>query len=240
VAVAEAGSALGMAAEAIDPERETEAARFLAEASHELRGGAARLALMAEALAETGLAGTDDPPLEPRLRALAAEGRRVQALASTLLDVTRLTTAGRRLEPAAVALGPLVDDILTGQSVPGPDADAGREVRMRVAGDLKVWADPLALDQVLSNLIANAFQHGGPLITIDGWAEDGAVLVRVADDGDGLVPGWGGQVPAPRPGIGGGLGLGIASRLLAMIGGALVYDTGESGGARFTVRLSPA
>ena len=232
-----------MAAKAIDPERETEAARFLAEASHELRGGAARLALMAEALAETGLAGTDDPPLEPRLRALAAEGRRVQALASTLLDVTRLTTDGRRLEPAAIALGPLIDDIMTGQSGPaglrGPNAETSRAVRVRVADDLKVWADPLALDQVLSNLIVNAFQHGGPRIAIDGWAEDGAVLVRVADDGDGLVPGWGTPSP-PRAGTGGGLGLGIAARLVAMIGGALVYDTGESGGARFTVRLPPA
>jgi signal transduction histidine kinase len=225
-----------MAAEAIDPERETEAARFLAEASHELRGGAARLALMAEALAEAGLAGTDDPPLAPRLRALAAEGRRMQALASTLLDVTRLTTDGRRLEPAAVALAPLIDDVVTGQSVA-----AGGEVRLRVADDLKVWADPLALDQVLSNLITNAFQHGGPHIAIDGWAEDGAVLVRVADDGDGLVPGWVGQVPSPpRAVTGGGLGLGIAARLVAMIGGTLVYDTGESGGARFTVRLPPA
>jgi signal transduction histidine kinase len=78
---------------------DTEAARLLAEASHELRGGAARLALMAEALAEQGLVDPTDEQHATRLRALATEGRRVQALASALLDVSRLAAEGRRLEP---------------------------------------------------------------------------------------------------------------------------------------------
>src|SRR5690606_30215090 len=117
-------------------------ARFLAEASHELRGGAARLALMAEALAERGLNDGAAPPLEPHLRALAAEGRRVQALASELLDVARLASEGRRLVPQAVSVGALVDELVAG-AVPSP----GAHVSVQVADDVKAWADPLALAQ---------------------------------------------------------------------------------------------
>ena len=210
-------------------------ARFLAEASHELRGGAARLALMAEALAERGLADGAAPPLEPHLRALAAEGRRVQALASELLDVARLAAEGRRVEPQAVAVSALVDDVVAGLA-PRP----GRDVVVQVADDVKAWADPLALDQVLSNLIGNALQHGGPRVTITGRVERARVVVQVCDDGPGLPPGWSGRLPSPPlPGPGGGLGLSIATQLVELLDGELAYDDG-AGGARFTVRLPAA
>jgi two-component system, OmpR family, phosphate regulon sensor histidine kinase PhoR len=239
-AAADAGGGLVLAAEDDETTGADLAieARLLAEASHELRGGAARLALMAEALAEQGLTAPVDEGIEGRMRALAAEGRRVQALASALLDTARLAAEGRRFTPEAVSLAAVVEHVVTGQSPP-----ADREVRVRVADDLKVWADPLALDQVLSNLIGNAFQHGGHRVTVDGRADAGRAVVTVADDGSGLPGGSSGALaspPRPGPGRGSGLGLGIAARLVALLDGELDYDTDESGGARFTIRLPTA
>jgi signal transduction histidine kinase len=209
--------------------------RLLAEASHELRGGAARLALMAEALAELGLAAGPGDQLANRMRALATEGRRLQALASTLLDLSRLATEGRRLEPVARALAGAVDDVLAGVVPPG------RVVHVDVPHEVKVWADPLALDQVLTNLIGNAFQHGGPEVTITGGAAGGHVVVTVADDGAGLPAGWSGSLSSPLlSGIGRGLGLRIAARLATLLDGELRYDAGGTGGARFTLRLPAA
>jgi signal transduction histidine kinase len=169
------------------------------------------------------------------MRALAAEGRRVQALASTLLDVSRLAAEGRRLEPEAVSLAGAVDDVLTGAVPPG------RVVHVAVPHEVKAWADPLALDQILSNLIGNAVEHGGPEVTITGRAEGGRAAVTVADDGGGLPAGWSGSLSSPLlSGIGRGLGLRIAARLAALLGGELRYDAGEAGGARFTVSLPRA
>jgi signal transduction histidine kinase len=213
-----------------------DASRLLAEASHELRGGAARLALMAEALAEHGLIGTGDLRMESRLRALASEGRRVQALASTLLDVARLTADGRQLDPVPVDLAALVEGVVAAEQL-APD----REVTVRVAGDLKVWADPLALDQVVSNLVGNAFRHGGSHIVVEGRAEDGRVVVSVSDDGPGLPPGRAATMAAPSSsGLDGGLGLSIAAQLVTLLDGELRYDPDAAGGAHFTVTLPSA
>jgi signal transduction histidine kinase len=212
-------------------------ARFLAEATHELRGGAARLALMAEALADQARpAPAPDPRLSPRLAALAAEGRRVQALASALLDVAQLAREGRHLEIGPVSVAEVLDAVLTGEM-----ARADQHVEVHVPPELVVVADPLALDQILSNLVRNAFQHGGRRVTVEGWAEPGdRVAVAVADDGPGIAPERTGELFSPYPrddGRGTGLGLTIAAQLARLMGGSLSHEGDALAGPRFVVRL---
>jgi signal transduction histidine kinase len=213
-----------------------EAARFLAEASHELRGGAARLALMAEALAEQA-GPVPDPRLEPRLQSLASEGRRVQALASALLDVVRLAEEGRRLDTVPVPVAAVLDRVLAGE-VPR----AGQVVDVRLADDLTVLADPLALDQILSNLVRNAYQHGGDHVRIEGGADGDHIAVAVTDDGPGVDARRQARLftPFPRRHVGDGLGLSIAAQLVALLEGELSYEPGDRAGARFTLRLPGA
>jgi two-component system sensor histidine kinase TctE len=213
------------------------AARFLAEASHELRGGAARLALMAEALA-TRADDTDRPDTElpSRLHALAAEGRRLQALASALLDIVQLSEQGRRLDPVPVRVAVALAGVLAGER-----PREGQAVEIRGADDLTVLADPLALDQILSNLVHNAYRHGGRRVTVECWPEGDHVAVAVADDGPGVPAGRAGDLFEPwGPGTGDGLGLRIAAQLVALLGGEIGYEPREPSGARFVVRLPEA
>jgi two-component system OmpR family sensor kinase len=217
-------------------QRDGEAARFLAEATHELRGGAARLALMAEALAHVAPpAGRDG--LSPRLDALAAEGRRVQALAAALLDVVQLSEQGRRLDPVPVPVAPALADVVAGEPT-RPD----RTVTVTAPERLVALADPLALHQILANLFANALRHGGPHIALSARADTqqdpGVAVVTVSDDGPGVAPERVDSLFAPFPrGVGDGLGLSIAARLADLLGGDLTYEPAEPHGARFVLRL---
>jgi two-component system sensor histidine kinase MtrB len=213
-----------------------ETARFLAEATHELRGGVARLALMAEALAEQSAADERDPRLSPRLRALAAEGRRVRALASALLDVVQLAEEGRRLDAVPVRVAVVLDGVLAGE--PAGDEHV---VEVRVADDLAVLADPLALDQILSNLVGNALRHGGRQVTVEGWTEHGRVVVAVTDDGPGIPDERADQLFSPvGRGLRDGLGLTIAAQLVALQQGDIRNERNEPSGARFVLRLPQA
>jgi signal transduction histidine kinase len=214
----------------------SEQARFLAEAAHELRGGAGRLSLMAAAIAELSEAASD-PSLSPRLRGLAAEGRRLQELATRLLDLVQLTESGRPLDVEPVRLAAALDLIARGEATP-----AGT-VEIRVAPDLAVLADPVALDQVLTNLVRNGLRHGGGRVVVEASprGSSGRVSVVVSDEGPG--------VPAERQadlfvpyarGVGHGLGLSIAAQLTRLIGGDLTYRDNEPRGARFVLRLRRA
>jgi two-component system sensor histidine kinase BaeS len=131
---------------------------------------------------------------------------------------------------------------------------AAREIMLTVAiaGDpaaLRVYGDADRLDQVLSNLVANALRHTPPggRVTMEAARADGQVRISVADNGEGIAAAdlphvfdrfWRGD-KARGPEGGAGLGLAIARQLVEAHGGAItaVSEGAPGQGARFTITL---
>jgi len=111
---------------------------------------------------------------------------------------------------------------------------------------LTVLADA-TLGAVLENLLTNAVVHSdrpNPNVAVTAVEEDGAVVVRVSDDGPGVPESLhsvylreGEQSPTST---GDGLGLYLASTLVEAYGGTFTIGDNEPRGATFELRLRSA
>jgi signal transduction histidine kinase len=170
----------------------------------------------------------------------------IHAAASHLLAVVDAMTAIAAVETGdrRFALERLGAADLEGLLTDAMDVVAARarsanlELRSSVAGAaaFEVWADRVALAQILVNLIDNAVKFTAPGGTITVGADpDGG------DVGDVLVTidsGGGEGTPAGDPGT--GLGLRLSRTLSEAMGGALTVRLSPGGGARAVVRLPAA
>jgi signal transduction histidine kinase len=144
----------------------------------------------------------------------------------------------------------LLADVAT--SFGGQAAAAGVALQVTTPDDaLKpaVTADAGRLDQVLSNLVANALRHTptGGVITLSASTQDGSVQIVVADTGSGIPAAdlpyifdrfWRGD--RARAGAGSGLGLAIARQLVLAHDGRIEVSSTEGIGTAFTVTLPHA
>jgi PAS domain S-box-containing protein len=223
----------------ITERKRMEAARdqFIANAAHELRTPLATLAGLGEILADH-LHEMSGEQVAQSLAALRRQGERANALVANLLDLSQLDGGRVRFSfgavDAAVAARRALD------AAPPPP---GTDVAVSVPAGLVMWVDAVRFEQVVTNLLTNAYRYGGPHIAITGSRADDAVRIVVTDDGSG-VPGE--LVPrlfepfargsnAESKG-GSGIGLALCRRLTEAFGGSIRYDTAGPG-ASFTMTL---
>jgi two-component system, OmpR family, sensor kinase len=218
---------------------------FIAIAVHELRNPMAPMLGIAQLALTTARNAGDTCP--PRVTALL---ERMQGVAQTfikratqLLDVSRIETGNLRLEPAVTDLSALVNSIAQRY-----DAAAARgrsalhlDVENKVAGLL----DRLAVEQVIENLLSNALKFGmGQPVTLRLRLEGQLARLEVQDRGIGMnldqqkrIFERFEQVMAQHRGGGFGIGLWVASRLVAAMDGRISVSSLPGEGATFTVRL---
>ncbi|MGZ4139239.1 MAG: sensor histidine kinase [Actinomycetota bacterium] len=215
--------------------------QFLANAAHELRTPLAAIVGFSELFAQ-GIDKMDPKNVQEGLAAIVRQGRRMATLVSDLLDFTRLELGKARMSMEPIVLAPAVEQSIANSTPPG-----GRVVGVDVPPDAMVLADPVRLDQVLTNLLVNAFRYGGPNVTIGARNTDGAVHIVVEDDGQGVPDDVQQQLFEPftrarnaRTEDGSGLGLAIVRSLVEAFGGRVSYEPAEPQGARFIVQLRPA
>jgi signal transduction histidine kinase len=217
---------------------------FAADASHELRSPLTVLGGQVDVLARGG----GNP--ETRARTVASMRReidRLSRLAGDLLLLTQLEAGGLKLEPRAVDLGELVEDIGAAAMAVGSD----HPIEVVRNGPLPVVADPDRLTQALMNLVHNAVSYSPPGTTVrlEARRQDADAVAEVANGG--------GRIPAdelPRlfdrfhrgPGrsAGGdaahaGLGLAIVKAIAEASGGSVVAESDEQE-TRFAIRLPVA
>ena len=182
------------------------------------------------------------PPEEIRQAgaAVRAEAERISRLADDLSDVSRL-------EATTLLLSPRPTDLLC--VVEGAVARAGRPtgVEVRVPPGVPVVADPVRLEQVLANVVDNAFQHGGPPVVVELVDIDKGILqLVVTDQGEGVPPHLvptlfsrlGTLSRADRdPSRGTGLGLSLARGIIEAMGGRVWHEASAQGGAAFHITL---
>jgi signal transduction histidine kinase len=209
---------------------------FVAIASHELRTPAASVYGVLATLVHRG----DELPRETRdelLRVGFEHGERLRRLIEQLLDLSRLDSRVINVEPRPVVLHSVVSDIAEAAVPPGTP------LRIDVAPNVAVIADPIVLDRVLSNVLINAVRYGAPPIVVAAEQRDRHIRIAVEDHGSGvpeeLQPRLFERFARGDAARGSGLGLAIARAYARAHGGDLVYSPGERG-ARFELILPRA
>lgn len=232
-----------------DALRDAVAARdaFIATAGHELRNAMGGVLVAATHLHSQTCQASQDVPLPafviPRLEQIARLSRTFVRRATTLLDVSRLTTTGLRLSPALVSWEEIWDGVRAELALQAERA--GCELRVAAdAGVSGVW-DRDAVEQIVVNLVSNAIKFGAKKpVFVSGVVEDGEVVLRVRDHGIGISDGDRARIFArferavrqgDLPGF--GLGLWIARQLAQAHGGEIQVDSEPGRGSVFTVRL---
>jgi signal transduction histidine kinase len=174
------------------------------------------------------------------LSRIAAESARLARLVGDLLDSSAIESGVMRLQRDWCDI-PLVVDAATACLAPGEAAS----VRVEKDPDLPVvFADHDRLEQVLVNLMENAFRHNPPGRTVVvGIHRSGAsdVAISVRDDGDGIPEEIASNPFEPgrrraSPTAGTGLGLSIAKGIVDAHAGTLVLEPGRPG-ATFRITL---
>jgi len=164
---------------------------FLAVASHELKTPLTPLRLKIQALQRLVARGDVGRLPQDKLAQLfgGAEGQvvRLVALVDDLLDVTRLTTNRLKLRPELVDLSALAREVL--ERHVGEALQAGCEVLLVAARPALGSWDRLRMEQVLTNLLTNAFKYApGTAVRISVEADEVWARLVVEDEGPGIAP----------------------------------------------------
>jgi two-component system sensor histidine kinase KdpD len=212
---------------------------LLSSVSHDLRTPLATITGAASSLLQDATLGSDSR--QELQEAIYEEAVRLNRLVTNLLDMTRLESGSLQLNRDWHSVEELVGSALA-RLEPGLK---GRTVRTRVPQDLPlVPVDGILVEQALVNLLENAAKYTGPpgVIEVTARAEDGSVVVEVADEGPGLPPGTEERVfekfyRAESQGRGFGLGLPICRAIATAHGGHVRAERREPRGTRFLLTL---
>jgi signal transduction histidine kinase len=206
---------------------------FVAIASHELRTPATSVYGVLRTLADRGGALSEELR-EELLRVGVEQGERLRRLLEELLDLSRLDARAINVEPRPVVLKATLADVVQGA------LSTSDSVELDVPDDLAAVVDPLVVERVVSNLVANAMRYGAPPIRIGAQMRDRHLRIAVEDSGPGVPKELEGRIfdRFARGGgeSGHGLGLAIARAYAQAHGGDLFYDPGPSG-ARFELLI---
>ncbi|MEU7839113.1 DUF4153 domain-containing protein [Nonomuraea sp. NPDC049129] len=210
---------------------------LVANVSHELRTPITGLRAVLENVVD-GVSAADPVTMKTAL----AQTERLGRLVAQLLDLSRLDSGARLMEPEAVELAPLLEQAVREAAL------AREDVRLTPAApaDLVVRADPDLLAQVLANLLDNAVRHSPPggSVTVTGAPDGDGVRITIADQGPGIPASAHGRVferfsrlDAGRTADGGGAGLGLAivKEIVELHGGSIRID--DCAGCRMIVDL---
>jgi signal transduction histidine kinase/CheY-like chemotaxis protein len=218
---------------------------YLAMLAHELRNP---LAPMRHALDILRLRNIEDPVVMKCAGILGRQVDHIVRMVDDLLDVARLERGKVMLQRVRVDLNRVVAAAAE-TCLPQAQARGHRVAVSFASGPLALDADPVRLEQIVSNLINNAvkFTTSPGEIRLETWAKEAEAFLAVEDPGIGFEPEAAAKLFAPflqvnptleRTAGGLGIGLTIVQRLVDLHGGAVsASSAGVGKGARFVVRL---
>jgi len=222
--------------------------QFVSSMSHELRTPLNAIIGLTEMMVTNAARFGTEKALEPLQRVNRA-GTHLLGLINQVLDLSKIEAGKLELNPQAVQLVQLIDDVL-GTARPLAEQNKNRLI-VEIAGDLgTLTVDPMRLRQILLNLLSNAckFTKEGEVKLQARRMADGRDVIElsVSDTGIGMTPEQQAKLfeeftqadasTAQRFG-GTGLGLAIARKLARMMGGDVTVTSEPGKGSAFTVRL---
>jgi len=173
------------------------------------------------------------------------EERRVARLIGDLFDLGRISSGQLELDLTSFDLCELVREVSSQMEVEA--AGAGSKLTVEVEGPVVGRWDRPRLNQVVTNLVANAVKYGqGRPVVIRAGVDSDRLSARleVIDSGPGIAPELHGRIFEPfkravSAGQPDGLGLGlfIVRSIVEQLGGAVRVDSRPGAGATFVVDL---
>jgi two-component system sensor histidine kinase TctE len=214
--------------------------RFIADAAHQLRTPLAGLLMQVERIHADDCKETRDEALG-HIRRLSERAARTS---SQLLALTRAQSPGEGRSPMPVVdLAQLIPETVSQRvhQAIAAGIDLGYEADARA---LPIRGDPLLLQELLDNLIDNAFRYGGSgcnvTVAVRVGREDRVVL-SVEDDGPGVPQAFLDRLGerffrVPGAGEGGtGLGLAIVASIAGQHRASVSFSHASTGGLRVEI-----
>ena len=212
---------------------------MLRAVSHDLRTPLAGIKASVSSLRQPDVRWSE-PERDDFLRSIETETDRLTDIVTNLLDLSRIEAGV--LRPVMRVMSP--EDVVSGsvRSLP----DGAERVAVSVPEDTPdIVTDHALLERVIVNLVQNALKWSpsGAVVEVDCRGCGPEVVVSVVDHGPGIPEEKREAVLQPfhrlddtRAGSGLGLGLAIADRLVAALGGRLEMSDTPGGG--LTVRVA--
>jgi CheY-like chemotaxis protein/two-component sensor histidine kinase len=244
------GGAPGLVAALRDISREAEVERlkneFISTVSHELRTPMTSIKGYTDLLF-LGMAGGLTDAQRDFLKIIKSNADRLTALVNDILDISRIETGRMRLNIEPLDLGQLINQVVVSFQ------EQYREKNLTLDWDEPedlppVRGDAARVTQVLSNLIANAWQYTpeNGRITITLQERGTALQVDLADSGIGIAPDdldrifdrfYRADHPVVQEAAGTGLGLSIVKMFVEMLGGEIWVASQPGAGSTFSFTL---
>jgi two-component system OmpR family sensor kinase len=184
--------------------------------------------------------------ISTRLAALEKQTTNFVRRATTLLDVSRLTTERFAVDRELVCLADIVRDIVAETAEEA--RRSGCEVSVEATDAAMGWWDRAALEQVALNLLSNAIKYGaGAPIDVRVTCDESHAALTVRDHGIGIAESDRERIfgrferavtKRERPGF--GLGLWIVRQLVIAHGGEVLVESTPGVGSLFTATLPRA
>ena len=241
----EQGSTIAAAAVFADATGRVEAERaqeaFLAVLSHELRTPITSIMLAGHRLRNRGEAMSASTRHGLYVD-IEAEAERLNRVVGNLLVLSRVERGGALEAGEPILLQRILPAIVSAEAKLWP----GVKYRLECSPGLPViQAEPVYVEQIVRNLLANAAKYAGGVVDVSVVAIDHELRLRVSDRGPGIpseerervfelfyrVPG------ATKTAVGAGIGLFVVRSLVQAMNGRVWVEESGDGGACFTVAL---
>lgn len=216
---------------------------LIANVSHELRTPLSLIRGYAETLRD--VTGNDPDKREKQLGVIIEETERLSRMVDDILNLSRLQSGHFELKKSTFGINDLVGRVVKRYDL--LSKQTGVSMVMQLSGERLVEADEARVEQVLYNLINNAFNNtdtGGTITIRDIYLDDN-VRIKVSDSGSGIPAEeisriWDRYYQADKSTaktVGSGLGLAIVKAILEAHGAAYGVESERDAGTTFWFEL---
>jgi signal transduction histidine kinase/HAMP domain-containing protein/ActR/RegA family two-component response regulator len=219
---------------------------FLANMSHELRTPLNSLLILAKLLAENEEKTLTSQQVD-YARTICSSGHDLLSLINEILDLSKVEAGKVEVKPQQVAVADLCEFVE--RSFRKVAEQKSLELHVEVSNDAPsyVHTDPLRLQQILKNLLSNAFKFtSAGRVTLEVRSALTGIAFVVSDTGIGIPEDkqrvifeafHQADASTSRTYGGTGLGLAISRELVRLLGGEITLRSVVGEGSTFTVNL---
>lgn len=220
---------------------------FVSTVSHELRTPMTSIVGYVDLLVKGAVGEMSETQLG-FLKKVKNNADRLTILVNDLLDISRIEQGRIELQLEPVALEDVVQQVV--DLMRPKIEEKGQSVHILLPDDLpSVRADAARLNQIITNLVSNAYKYTPTdgEISVDAYVRDGLMHVAVSDTGIGIAPENQQKIfdrfyrveddPAVYEVSGTGLGLAITLSLIHMHGGEIWLESVLGTGSIFTFSI---
>ncbi len=221
---------------------------FLANMSHELRTPLNSILILSQLISNNKKGNLDEKQVKSA-NAIYSSGEDLLRLINEILDLSKVEAGKIEIAPEVVTIDSIIEDL---DRVYRPSAEQkgiDLEFIKNSSVPLSIITDPHRLQQVLKNLLTNAFKftEKGGKITFSVKSDSNSIKFSIKDTGIGIPKDKQNAIfeafqqadgSTSRKYGGTGLGLSISRELMKLLDGHIKLESEEGKGSTFTVTLN--